>query len=115
VKHSLKFDVAVIGGGPGGIPAALAAARRGAKVILVERNGHLGGNLVMGLPLLGYLDQNGRQIIGGIAQEFIDDMMAAGHSSPGLRGSRVGPGLAFTPLLAFLPRTRTRRAKSSCT
>lgn len=79
-KHSLSFDVAVIGGGPGGIPAALAAARRGAKVILVERNGHLGGNLVMGLPLLGYLDQNGRQIIGGIAQEFIDDMMAAGHS-----------------------------------
>lgn len=78
--HSLSFDIAVIGGGPGGIPAALAAARRGAKVILVERNGHLGGNLVMGLPLLGYLDQNGRQIIGGIAQEFIDDMMTAGHS-----------------------------------
>lgn len=77
---TLNFDVAVIGGGPGGIPAALAAARRGAKVILVERNGHLGGNLVMGLPLLGYLDQNGRQIIGGIAQEFVDEMIAAGHS-----------------------------------
>lgn len=44
---SLTCDVAVVGGGPGGIPAALAAARRGAKVILVERNGHLGGNLVM--------------------------------------------------------------------
>lgn len=77
---SLTFDVAVIGGGPGGIPAALAAARRGAKVILVERNGHLGGNLVMGLPLLGYLDEQGRQIIGGIPQEFVDEMIAAGHS-----------------------------------
>jgi len=78
--QSLSFDVAVIGGGPGGIPAALAAARRGAKVILVERNGHLGGNLVMGLPLLGYLDQNGRRIIGGIAEEFVEEMMEAGHS-----------------------------------
>ncbi len=76
----LKCDVAVIGAGPGGIPAALAAARQGAKVILADRNGHLGGNLVMGLPLLGYLDQEGRQIIGGIAQEFIDEMMTAGHS-----------------------------------
>lgn len=37
------YDVAVIGGGPGGIPAAIAAARRGKKVILVERNGYLGG------------------------------------------------------------------------
>ena len=36
---TLNCDVAVIGGGPGGIPAALAVARRGAKVILAERNG----------------------------------------------------------------------------
>jgi len=34
----LKYDVAVIGGGPGGIPAAIAAARMGMKVVLVERN-----------------------------------------------------------------------------
>ena len=33
----LNFDVAVIGGGPGGIPAAIAAARQGAKVLLVEK------------------------------------------------------------------------------
>lgn len=74
----MKSDVAVIGGGPGGIPAALAAARHGAKVILAERNGHVGGNAVMGLPLLGYLDQNGTRIIGGIAQEFVDDLMKTG-------------------------------------
>ena len=79
-KRELTCDVAVLGGGPGGIPAALAAARHGAKVILCERNGHLGGNAVMGLPLLGYLSQGGRQIVGGIAQEFIDDLMASGHS-----------------------------------
>ncbi len=79
-KRELTCDVAVLGGGPGGIPAALAAARHGASVILCERNGYLGGNAATGLPLLGYLSQGGRQIIGGIAQEFIDDLMASGDS-----------------------------------
>lgn len=75
-----ECDVAVIGGGPGGIPAALSAARHGARVILCERNGHLGGNAVMGLPWLGFLSQGGRRIIGGIAQEFIDSLMLTGDS-----------------------------------
>lgn len=78
-KKHISCDVAVIGAGPGGVTAALAAARQGAKVVLAERNGHIGGNLVMGLPLLGYLDQNGRQIIGGIAQELVDDLIQDGH------------------------------------
>jgi hypothetical protein len=38
-----EADVVVVGGGPGGIGAALSAARSGAKTILVERYGHLGG------------------------------------------------------------------------
>ncbi len=78
-ERKISCDVAVIGAGPGGVTAALSAARQGAKVIMAERNGHLGGNLVMGLPLLGYLDQNGRRIIGGIAQEFVDDLIKSGH------------------------------------
>ena len=78
--RDMKCDVAVIGGGPGGLPAAIAAARQGASVILVERNGHLGGNAAMGLPLLGYLSQHGRRIIGGIAEEFIDDLQKDGYS-----------------------------------
>ena len=78
-ERIISCDVAVIGAGPGGVTAALAAAREGAKVVLAERNGHIGGNLVMGLPLLGYLDQNGNQIIGGMAQEFVDDLVRAGH------------------------------------
>lgn len=77
------YDVAVIGGGPGGIPAAIAAARRGKKVILVERNGYLGGAAASGLGILGYLDREGHKALGGIAQEIVDRLTrmhgAMGH------------------------------------
>jgi flavin-dependent dehydrogenase len=38
-----KYDVIVCGGGPSGIPAALAARRSGLTVLLVESAGQLGG------------------------------------------------------------------------
>ena len=71
-KTELTYDICVIGAGPGGLPAAIAAAREGARVLLVEKNGYLGGNLTIGLPLLGYLDKDGNQVVRGIAQELID-------------------------------------------
>ena len=40
-----KFDVAVIGGGPAGMAAAIAASEKGARVLLVERDNRLGGIL----------------------------------------------------------------------
>ena len=80
--ETLHYDVAVIGGGPGGIPAAIAAARQGAKVLLVEKNGFLGGNMTIGLPLLGYLDKDGNTVIKGIAQELVDAMTELGVCSP---------------------------------
>lgn len=77
------YDIAVIGGGPGGIPAAIAAARRGKRVILVERNSFLGGAATSGLGILGYLDREGNKALGGIAQELIDRLQhmhgALGH------------------------------------
>lgn len=73
-KTTKTYDIVVIGGGPGGIPAAIAAARNGAKVLLVEKNGYLGGNMAIGLPLLGFLDRDGRKVIGGIARELVDDL-----------------------------------------
>ncbi len=50
-----KYDVIVAGGGPSGICAAVAAAREGARVALIERYGILGGNLTSGHvgPILG--------------------------------------------------------------
>lgn len=75
-RTAKEFDVVVLGAGPGGLAAALQAARNGVKVLLVDKNGYLGGNMTMGLPLLGYLDKDGRTVIRGIAQEFIDDLRA---------------------------------------
>jgi hypothetical protein len=44
-----EYEVIVCGGGPAGCAAALAAARHGAKTLLVEREGYLGGSCVMAL------------------------------------------------------------------
>ncbi|MEJ2246194.1 MAG: FAD-dependent oxidoreductase [Acidobacteriota bacterium] len=67
-------DVVVVGGGPGGIGAALTAARSGADTVLIERYGHLGGmgtgGLVTIIPNLS--DFSGKQQIAGISQEWVD-------------------------------------------
>jgi hypothetical protein len=69
-----ECDVLVVGGGPGGIGAAVAAARNGADTVLIERYGHLGGmgtgGLVTIIPCLS--DFDGNMQIGGINQEWID-------------------------------------------
>ena len=86
-------DVVVVGGGPGGIGAALTAARSGANTVLVERYGHLGGmgtgGLVTIIPNLS--DLNGKQQIAGISQEWIDRLKtrnAADHPKKEHWGSR---------------------------
>ena len=50
-----EFDVIVCGAGPAGICAAVSAARYGARVLLAERYGSVGGMLTMGAvsPILG--------------------------------------------------------------
>ena len=69
-----EADVVVVGGGPGGVGAALAAARNGADTVLVERYGHLGGmatgGLVTAIPNMS--DASGKQWIRGICWEWIE-------------------------------------------
>ena len=54
------YDVIVAGAGPAGICAAVAAARQGARVALIERYGVIGGNLTAGYvgPILGSVSKN---------------------------------------------------------
>jgi len=67
-------DVLVIGGGPAGTTAAVAAARAGADVMLIERYNHLGGLSTGGL--VSWIDRmsdwDGRLIVAGIGAELIE-------------------------------------------
>ena len=63
------FGVLVIGGGPAGLAAAVAAARTGARTVLVERYGFLGGSATASLvgPFMTAYSGDGRtQIIRGL-------------------------------------------------
>ena len=77
-----QCDVLVVGGGPAGIAAAIAAARNAAHTILLERYGGLGGLATGGLIilLLTMDDGQGEQVIAGLCQEFIDRLDAEGRS-----------------------------------
>ena len=72
-------DVAVCGGGPGGICAAVSAARNGADTLLVERYGYLGGMATMALvfPFMTRF-AGGERIIDGVFQEIIERLDAKG-------------------------------------
>ncbi len=78
IKIIRECDVVVVGGGPGGFGAALAAARNGADTVLIERYGHLGGmssgGLVTIIPNMSGFD--GKQYINGICGEWIDKLEA---------------------------------------
>ena len=77
-----KYDIIVAGAGPGGIPAAISAARKGKKVLLIERENFLGGMLSSGVPIIGFLDRAGNHVVKGIAQEIIDRLYSRG-ATPG--------------------------------
>ena len=72
-------EVCVVGGGPAGFVAAIAAARKGAKVTLVESFGFPGGMATAGLvgPMSKF-NFGGRRVVGGIPWEFVERLSALG-------------------------------------
>ena len=78
-----ETDVLVVGSGPGGLAAALAAARTGARVALVERFGCLGGNItVVGVEGFAWYRHEATVEAGGIGREFEDRATAMGAAVP---------------------------------
>lgn len=71
-----EYEVVVAGGGPAGIISAIASARNGARTLLIEQQGFLGGNPVGGLILHGFHNQSGTRVIDGIPWEFVERMRA---------------------------------------
>ncbi|MBQ9132533.1 MAG: FAD-dependent oxidoreductase, partial [Clostridia bacterium] len=81
VRNRQTCDVLVVGGGVAGFSAAIAAARQGAKVILAEENGYLGGTATAGLvaPFMTCYDTPGEnQIIRGVFDELIGELIKCG-------------------------------------
>jgi len=78
-----ETDVLVVGSGPGGLSAALAAARTGVKVTLVERFGCFGGNItVVGVEGLAWYRHEKTIEAGGIVHEFEERAKAMGAAVP---------------------------------
>ena len=74
----------VVGGGVSGSHAAIAAGRTGAKTLLIEQFGFLGGTLTaMGVgPMMTFHNRAGRQLVFGSANEMVERLVAKG-ASPG--------------------------------
>lgn len=80
-----ETDVLVIGGGAAGIMAAVAAARLGSKVLLVERNGYLGGTLTMvTLGSVCGLYSVTQEHIYPVVQGLSEDLFRRMHTAGGL-------------------------------
>ena len=81
-----ETDVVVVGGGPAGFAAAVAAARAGAKVALVEASGSLGGLFTNGMVLIvlatGVKGEGGRWtlVTRGVCEEFMRRARAMGRA-----------------------------------
>ncbi|MBC7803344.1 MAG: FAD-dependent oxidoreductase [Candidatus Parcubacteria bacterium] len=77
-------DVLVVGGGPSGTAAAVAAARTGADVVLLERYNHLGGLSTGGLVIWidRMTDWSGQHVIRGFAEEVMDRLPADAIAGP---------------------------------
>lgn len=92
-------DVLIVGGGSAGATAAIAAARVGARTLLVERYGYLGG---IGTGVLDtaygfYTPGISKKVVGGIPDEVVARLTAAGAAFTRPNSFGAGTGVTYDP------------------
>ena len=95
-----NVDVLVVGGGPAGVCAAISAARNGAKTMVVEQSGMLGGMATQGLvgPFMTCYDKAGeKMIIRGLFEEIVERLVARGGALHPKNVFGNGPYSAWIP------------------
>ena len=98
--YAYQAQVAVVGGGPAGVCAAIAAARNGAKTLLIESGNCLGGMATLGGvgPFMTSFDKDGeRMIIRGLFEEIVDRLVARGGA---IHPKDVPAGQAYTSYIS---------------
>ena len=101
IPVAAETELLVVGGGPAGIAAAIAGARNGARTMLLERYGYLGGNLTAGLvgPCMTSYSLDGKQqLIKGIFEEFVLRMEAMGGA---IHPSKIPAGSEYCGFIVF--------------
>jgi hypothetical protein len=91
---SEHFDVVVVGGGAGGIAAAIGAANAGANVCLIEQYPYLGGAATNSsvLAFCGFYDQQQQQVVDGVGGDILRRLKARGvyeEQVMGWTGNRI--------------------------
>lgn len=99
--YDVVYDVIVCGGGTSGFAAAVSAARNGAKTLLIEKTGCLGGQMyVSGPPGFAYarlFNRENEQESAGIIEETYQRLYRQGHALPHQRWKyRVGANQSFS-------------------
>jgi hypothetical protein len=82
-RPSIDCDVLIAGAGMAGTVAAIAAARQGARTLVLERHGFLGGAATAGAvgQFVGWETRAGRRVIAGLAEEIVQRLEALGGSA----------------------------------
>jgi hypothetical protein len=94
-----SYDILVAGGGPAGTAAAVCAARLGAKVLLAEATGTLGGMGTSGLvSTFGPVSDGKRMLVGGFMKEVVESMHQRGSLGP-----HVVPEFLYSQLNRWVP------------
>jgi hypothetical protein len=99
VRTRAEADVVVCGGGTAGTIAAIAAARTGARTLLVDQYGRVGGMASTGMSFLGVSDAGGRRALGGIGAEVFERLDALGAAFADRPDPQVGSVTVADPVI----------------